>query len=433
MSEADDKRELSGLARSIDALFSSDARGAAAPEEPADELRFHEAFNPEWEAGGLAQPPTEEQAPVTDELPSATPIDPAGLAAEEPAGVAFDDEPWGFALAEPTPAAPSSPDVDPDDFERAIEDFLAGAPGAGARVADLSAGLRERLALDPLADAAERLAREAGDPPDPTLVEMAVGLMNPAVASRIVQRIGHERDEDRKTEYATICQRLGEIMAKAFRGALTDATDTDARRTYHEMMVAMGGTSRPIIEEMVDDENGLLVCSAVAMLGEIGGERAVELVVSTLANPDARVRREALLSMAKLGDEESSALVLASMEDPDPEVRVAAATAAGELKVDRALRPLLAMLESESDPDRLRPLLRALGQLGDPGAVPAIEKHAVRSMFSKPPTEVRVEAYRALHQIGTPHARELVQQALADKDVGLRAAVRRVVGSAGPL
>jgi HEAT repeat protein len=53
-------------------------------------------------------------------------------------------------------------------------------------------------------------------------------------------------------------------------------------------------------------------------------------------------------------------------------------------------------------------------------------------MFSKPPTEVRVEAYRALHQIGTPHARELVQQALSDKkDVGLRAAVRRVVGSAG--
>jgi HEAT repeat protein len=440
MSEADEKRELSGLARSIDALFSGSARGGAATEKPIDEVRSKDAFEPEWEAGGLAQPPTEQRVPAADEPEGFGADEPEGLGAdepmdrtaEEPAGSALDDEPAGFALAESPPATEPSPHADPDDFERAIDDFLAGEPGSAARLGDLAAEFRERLALDPLADAAERLAHAAGDPPDPTLVEMAVGIMNPAVASRIVQRIGHERDDFRKAEYATACQRLGEIMAKAFRGALTDTTDPEVRRTYQQMMVAMGGASRPIIEGMVDDENGLLVRSAVAMLGDIGGERAVELVVSALANPDARVRREALLSMAKLGDEESAPLVLASMEDPDPDVRLAAATAAGELKVDRALRPLLAMLGAEGDPDRLQPLIRALGQLGDPGAVPAIEKHAVRTMFSKPTTEVRVEAYRALHQIGTPHARELVQQALSDKkDVGLRAAVRRVVGSAG--
>lgn len=456
MSEADDKRELSGLARSIDALFSGAARGGAAAEEPADAVRAESVFEPEWEAGGLAQPPTEQQVPAEDEPVGLAPDEPEGftldepvsLAADEPASFAadgpmdftagepaaapYDDDPAGFSLAGPPLAADRSTEPEPDDFERAVDDFLAGEPGSAARLGDLAAELRERLALDPLADAAERLAHAAGDPPDPTLVEMGVGIMNPAVASRIVQRIGHERDDARKAEYATVCRRLGEIMAKAFRGALTDTTDMEVRRIYQEMMVAMGGASRPIIEGMVDDENGLLVRSAVAMLGDMGGERAVELVVSALANPDARVRREALLSMAKLGDEESAPLVLASMEDPDPDVRLAAATAAGELEVERALRPLLAMLEAEADPDRLQSLIRALGALGDPGAVPAIEKHAVRTMFSKPPTEVRVEAYRALHQIGSPHARELVQQALSDKDVGLRAAVRRIVGSASP-
>jgi HEAT repeat protein len=366
------------------------------------------------------------------------------LAAGEPSGQGPDDEPTGVAAAETMGrddgpmgfAAVETIDLDDadgaTDFEHAVDAYLAGEPGAAARVAELAAALRERLALDPLADAAERLANAAGDPPDPTLVEMAVGIMNPAVASRIVQRIGHERDDARKAGYATVCQRLGEIMAKAFRGALTDTPDQEVRRTYHEMMIAMGGTSRPIVEGMIEDENGLLVRSAVAILAEMGGERARELVVSALANPDARVRREALLSLAKLRDEESGALVLASLEDPDPEVRLAAATAAGELKVERALRHMLALLEAEHDPDRLRPIIRALGQLGDPGAVPAIEKHAVKTMFSKPPTEVRVEAYRALHQIGTPHARELVQQALADKDVGLRAAVRRFAGGGAP-
>jgi HEAT repeat protein len=62
--------------------------------------------------------------------------------------------------------------------------------------------------------------------------------------------------------------------------------------------------------------------------------------------------------------------------------------------------------------------------LGDPGAVPAIEKHAAPSRFGKTDTSERVAAYRALHQIGTPRARELVQRAASDKDPGVRAALR---------
>ncbi len=71
-------------------------------------------------------------------------------------------------------------------------------------------------------------------------------------------------------------------------------------------------------------------------------------------------------------------------------------------------------------------MIRALGHLGDPGAVPAIEKWAVRSLFSKPPTEARIAAYGALHHIGTPHARQLLEQALEDKDPEVKAAVEDI-------
>lgn len=439
MSEVDDKRELSGLARSIDALFSSGSRGAAAPAEETD------PDPPAPPSEPLSLAPEEPGEPRfagdellwdldTDEPIPEAPADPSGpgIATHLPPQVdlaAREEGLEGEGLEEASASIEAAPAPDPDELARAVDRFLAGEPGAGEEVQSLANELRDRLALDPVADAVERLSREAGDPPDPTLVDMASAIINPAVASRIVQRIGHERDDAAKAQYVVLCQRLGDVMAKAFRGALTGATEPEARRTYYDILIAMGDANRPIIEGMIEDENTLLVRSGVAILGEMGGDNALALVTSALAHPDARVRREALLALAKLGDDEAGALVVALLEDSEHEVRVAAATAAGALKVERALRPVLRLLEEEGDGDGAVPFIEALGKLGDPGAVPAIEKHAVKSLFSKPRTEVRVAAYRALHEIGSPHARDLVQKALSDKEPAVRAAVRRITGS----
>jgi len=240
--------------------------------------------------------------------------------------------------------------------------------------------------------------------------------------------MGAEHDEERRAEYVVLSQRLGRVMAAAFRGALSDSTDRFARRAYFDALIAMGEGSRAVIEEMVTDENRFLVRNAVSILGEAGGDRAVELVTSALANTDPRVRREALLALAKLGDQEAGQLVIGLLEDSDAGVRLAAAVAVGELKLERALRILVGLLDGERDPNVCVPLLDALGQLGDPGAVPSIEKHALRPLLSKPRTDIRIAAYRALHRIstpqGTPHAHQLLEKATNDKDVAVRAAVR---------
>jgi HEAT repeat protein len=186
----------------------------------------------------------------------------------------------------------------------------------------------------------------------------------------------------------------------------------------------MGPVSRPVIEAMIEDDNRFLVRDACVMLAEIGGERSVQLVTSALADTDPRVRVEALHALGELGDAEAGSLALGFLEDADSNVRIAAAVAAGKLGIERALRPLLQLLEHEEEADKRVRLLQALGDLGDPGAVPAIEKHAVPSRFGKASTDVRVAAYKALHRIGTPHARDLVQRAANDKEPAVRAALR---------
>lgn len=369
MDSSDEKKELTGMARSIDALFEATGRRGSGGEEIV------------WE-------------PVA-----------VGAKAE---------------------------DADPDALRAAVTDFLESSPlerdGKGSAIRMQAAALREANSLDVLADSVERLANEAGDPPDEACVAMAQTLLTPAVASRIAARLGLAREEERRVELVVICRRLGHDMVLAISDALSATSDRFSRRTYLDTMVAMGAAAMPVVERMAEDNKWFVVRNAVAILGEVGGDRAVELIIGTLAHTDARVRREALLALAKVGGEDAGMLVYGMIEDPDPDVRLAAAMAAGELKVERALRPLVGLLEGESDPAVVVGVLHALGRLGDPGAVNTIEKRAVGSFFSRPPAEVRIAAYRALHNIGTPHAKSLLVQAADDKDVEVRGAVRQLLG-----
>jgi hypothetical protein len=483
MAESAETRKLSGLARSIDALFApaavsrataasgtvisapaggtteiievSPAPNEAAPAEtlftplappdvgaapPAHPEMFPasqmlDAIKGDSWADSEPLPVSVEPTPVPWSAPG-TPVVEIEPVAEAPmdlslapltgADVSAAEVALPHAPVAVTPAAKarSQDELDLQAFPRAVGDFLAGEPDARERVESLAGRLRERLALDPLADAVETLVREAGDPPDARYLDLAGSVINPSVASRLVQRMGHESDEAARAEYLGLCRRLGRVMANALRGALTGAVDRDVRRVYHNALISMGEASRPVIEGMVADDNRFLVRDGVAMLGEIGGARAIELVTSALADTDARVRAEALLAVGKLGDADAGQLVLGFLDDPDSSVRVAAAVASGQLGLERALRPLLHMLESAQDPEVCIPLLRALGQIGDPGAVHAIEKHAVPSLFSKPRTDVRIAAYRALHAIGTPHARDLIKRTATDKDPVVRVALR---------
>ena len=369
MAASDDRKELSGLARSIDALFDE-------PTRPAGEEMVWEQVSEGRRA--------------------------------------------------------SAADADPDALGDAVTAFLDSGPlerdGKARVIRDAAASLREANALDVLADSVERLAQGAGDPPDEAYIAMARALVTPGVAGSIVERLGEAREEERRAALVLLCQQLGGDMAPAIADALADTTDRSARRAYLDAIVAMGDEALPIVEQMVEDARWYVVRNALAILGEVGGAHSVELVVSTLANPDPRIRREALLALAKVGGEDAGMLVYGMLEDTDADVRLAAAMAAGELKVERALKPLLALLEDENETEVIVGVLQALGQLGDPGAVNAIEKRAVASFFSRRPMEVRIAAYRALHKIGTPHAKSLLVQAADDKNAEVKAAVRQLLG-----
>jgi HEAT repeat protein len=147
-------------------------------------------------------------------------------------------------------------------------------------------------------------------------------------------------------------------------------------------------------------------------------------LISALAHGDFRVRREAVRALARQGGEAAGLLALGMLEDPDANVRSSAILTVGALKVEGALRPLLERLEEE-DEERLQiEVLNALGRLGDPGAVPAIERKTVGGLLKRSNREVRIAAYQALAAIGTPYALRVIEEAEHDRDPEVRYAVR---------
>lgn len=389
--------ERAGAARSVSGLFEGGDRRSA---------------------GGVAEPGTRQRPAGVEEAapePGATP-------GEEKEGEEEVDE--GKTGAEEDAADPAVSELEdltdryvsaPPDERAALEEELR----SGAEEAESAWSIEE------LAGTVRRLALHAtsGDG-DAEALRLARDLLKPSVAARLALEIGGVRDEDRRDALVEATAELGGEMGPAIGEALADTGDRAARRTYIQAMVALGDDARPEVETMLEDSRWFVVRNGVRILGEIGTEDDIEHLTSPLAHADPRVRRETVRSLAKIGGEDAVMLLQGMVDDADPDVRAAVATALGALGEDRAVKLLLQRLEKEEAENTQVQILRALGGLGDPGAVPAIEKRAVAGFFNRPPRPVRIAAYRALASIGTPHAMELLREAVEDRDEEVRNAVR---------
>ncbi|MDT8369530.1 MAG: HEAT repeat domain-containing protein [Longimicrobiales bacterium] len=280
-------------------------------------------------------------------------------------------------------------------------------------------GRRLRL-VEVMADTIAALARLGGTRPE--ALELARDLLGPVVASALVTRV-LEAPPDSRADRARLLASLGDEAVRAVITALGAAPNRKIRRALVDLLIRVGPASPQAIGEMVENGDDYAVRNAVLVLGEAGDESALQHLTGTIAHHDPRVRRESVLALQKIGGEGAGILVLARLEDADSSVRAAAARAVGALNVERGVRALLACLQKEKDDDVIIATCRALGTLNDPAAVPALEKKAVGSFLSRPPTTVRIAAYQALAAIGTPHARKLLDEAREDRDPEVRAVV----------
>lgn len=314
----------------------------------------------------------------------------------------------------------SSTRVLPPDLVEEVGTYLASDDvdrrESGKRLRAAAARFMGSRNVAALTELIQLLVESAGlDPVDQEAIDLAAEFTTPAAASHLVARLGAAREEDERSRLANVISRSGREGALALADALGESRDRSERRAFSDAMVRLGPVALEMAQRMMTDPRWFVVRNGVAVLGELGGEDAVAHLTATLANGDSRVRKETILSLAKVGGGDAEMLLLGMLDDGEGEVRAAACRALGVLRSHRAYRPLLQLLK-DHDPEVQAECLHTLGQIGDPGAVPFIEKKATGGLFSRPPREVRIAAFRALASIGTARALKILEKGVKDRD-----------------
>jgi HEAT repeat protein len=247
---------------------------------------------------------------------------------------------------------------------------------------------------------------------------------NRALIEELVTRLGKARSEDERAGLRSTLLHIGADTVSPLVRSLVAATDVSARRAYRDALVALDQVGVPLLEDMVGDERWFVVRNMVGILGEIRSADAIDHFRRTIEHSDARVRRETILALSKIGGEEALPLLAKGLNDKEPSLRAAAALGMGLTKLGTAVTPLLARLAQETDLDTQVEVIRALGRVGDPRAVPVLaERASAGGFFSRTPAAIRVEAVRALADVGGEPARAVLQRLLKDRNDQVREAV----------
>ena len=294
----------------------------------------------------------------------------------------------------------------------------------------LSHGMMDRgiaLVQDLRRDAEEMRAR---NPHIRSMVMLAIQrVTGRPVIEELVQRLGKARSEEERTGLRSTLLHVGADTVTPLVRELVAATDVSARRAYRDALVALDHVGVPLLEEMIGDERWFVVRNMVGILGEIRSADAIEHFRRTIDHSDARVRRETVLALSKVGGDEAVPLLAKGLNDRETPLRTAAALGLGLTKLPVAVGPLLNRLPQESDPEVETEIVRALGRVGDPRAVPVLaERASGGGFFSRVPSAIRVEAVRALGEIGGDAAHAVLQRLLRDRNPEVREAALKALG-----
>jgi len=155
-----------------------------------------------------------------------------------------------------------------------------------------------------------------------------------------------------------------------------------------------------LIERLADPDPRVRGVAARA-LGRIGDPAASTPLTRLLDDPDPRVRELTVLGLDALAAEGVEDHLIRALEDPEMGVRAVAVSALAELEGVRAVQALAAVASGDPDPHTRGMAISALGKRDAEGriAVPGLLR-----LLGDPEQGVRDAAARALGRIGDPGA-----------------------------
>ena len=203
---------------------------------------------------------------------------------------------------------------------------------------------------------------------------------------------------------------------------LSDSDPRARSRAVQELRKLKAKQAAPQVAQLLKDP--LVREDAAAALGELGGPdevpallEAVDTTVGAGSDQAARATNRANARIAdalgEIGDGRAGPALLRLARSKDDSLRLQAVQALGEVKFKEAVPELARLVDDESAPPLLvKKAVVALGQIGDPGAIPGLQ-HAL--VVERQGVSFLPEASYSLFQLGKAAVEPMIRIA-EDKD-----------------
>jgi hypothetical protein len=335
-----------------------------------------------------------------------------------PAAAATARPPAAVPPATPVPAVPSAEPPSPQTAEpptlqgdsplgAALAGFVADpyGPDTLARLTRLSRQVQDSFSQDRVAEAIDAVSTlvdlEAKAPDARVRGHYAVSFGLILTRTSLEKSAVHLLEPRRRDRVATVLRRSPELAAELLVTLLTDAHTLGERIQYFAVLRDLPRGTDRLLALISTSTDWQLTRNLVEVAGEVRVDAAVPYLARFLEDHDERLRRAALVAMAKIGSAATAEPLRDVLKSGTPELRSLVVSSIGGPHARPLAAPLAAHAERERNPDILRECFRALGRIGTPEAIEALECAAARrAIFSRRAKAARAAAGDVLRALG---------------------------------
>jgi len=189
-----------------------------------------------------------------------------------------------------------------------------------------------------------------------------------------------QTDRTNQKDQAVSCLAiLGPVIIERMLNLLQESRDKSLQSRIFQVLNEIGSDAVSRITNRIElGPPAETMRQLVAILGKVGGETDLDVLLPLIAHKDIRVQRETLNSIFSIGGNARGRVLLSLLPDADNQLKPIIISMLGTIKCREAVPMLLELLESKSfiflksKTDLTEKICNALGKIGSKDAIPAL-------------------------------------------------------------
>jgi hypothetical protein len=253
------------------------------------------------------------------------------------------------------------------------------------------------------------------------LADAFAGLDGAAIAEHL-----DESSAEEQAKFLALAVAQGPTTIDLGTTVLALSTKARTRAAATTMLCYLCSDTPDLLSPYLADERWYVVRNAVFILGQIGGDEVVELLRFASAHPDARVRRQVVVSLANVPPEARLPLLTPHLSTSDLRLLSTTLNVMARHRAPETVRALVRQLqapnfESRGD-EHQRLIFNAIAEMEDDIAVPALAALVHKGGWFARITPQRLAAAQALFKIGTEKALAVLEEGIRSSHEAVRQA-----------